>query len=75
MTKEIPFKITIKIYKLPINKVNKDEKKKREKAQLFKIDMKKDRYVVFLGGKTIYCKCGDYIGNINIQYNFNQNPI
>lgn len=50
-------------------------KKKREKAQLFKIDMKKDRYVVFLGGKTIYYKCGDYIGNINIQYNFNQNPI
>ena len=37
--------------------------------------MKKDRYVVFLGRKTIYYKCGDYIGNINIQYNFNQNPI
>jgi len=34
VTKEIPFKITIKIYKLPINKVNKDEKRKRKHSSL-----------------------------------------
>lgn len=38
--------------------------KKKEKAQLFKIDMKKDRYIVFLDGKTVCYICGDYIGNI-----------
>jgi len=36
VTKEIPFKITIKIYKLPINKVNKDEKKKERKHSSLK---------------------------------------